>query len=374
MPLSRIFLSAGESSGDMHGANLIRALLGEAPEVVCEGLGGPRMAAAGMELRCDLAGRAIMGFAEVVKSFPYIRRVFLDTVAHLERTRADCLVAIDYPGFNMRLAERAKAMGIPVAYYISPQVWAWKKRRIFRIARSVDKMLVILPFEEAMYREIGVDCIYVGHPLLDQIQAASLTGLFKNGMVIGILPGSRDQEIRRLLGVMIEVAEGIRKAHPEARFVAPCVDETRERQIRALAGRFPLETVVGKAYEVLTAARFCLVASGTATLETALFGVPMAILYKTAPLNYWIARRLVEIEYIGLANILAGRGIVPEFIQDDARAERILPVALELIDDTPRRAAMLRDLAEVRAKLGEPGASARAASEILKLVRGTSAA
>jgi len=372
--LSRIFLSAGESSGDMHGANLIRALLGEAPEVVCEGLGGPRMAAAGMELRCDLAGRAIMGFAEVVKSFPYIRRVFLDTVAHLERTRPDCLVTIDYPGFNMRLAERAKAMGIPVAYYISPQVWAWKKKRIFRIARSVDKMLVILPFEEAMYREIGVDCIYVGHPLLDQTQAASLTGLFKNGMVIGILPGSRDQEIRRLLGVMIEVAEGIRKAHPEARFVAPCVDETRERQIRALAGRFPLETVVGKAYEVLTAARFCLVASGTATLETALFGVPMAILYKTAPLNYWIARRLVEIEYIGLANILAGRGIVPEFIQDDARAERILPVALELIDDTPRRAAMLRDLAEVRAKLGEPGASARAASEILKLVRGTSAA
>ena len=374
MPLSRIFLSAGESSGDMHGANLIRALLGEAPEVVCEGLGGSRMAAAGMELRCDLAGRAIMGFAEVVKSFPYIRRVFLDAVAHLERTRPDCLVTIDYPGFNMRLAERAKAVGIPVAYYISPQVWAWKKRRIYRIARSVDKMLVILPFEEAMYREIGVECIYVGHPLLDQLQAVSLTGLFKNGMVIGIFPGSRDQEIRRLLGVMIEVAEGIRKAHPEARFVAPCVDEARERQIRALAGHFPLETVVGKAYEVLGAARFCLVASGTATLETALFGVPMAILYKTAPLNYWIARRLVHIEHIGLANILAGRGIVPEFIQDDARAERILPVALELIDDTPRRAAMLRDLGEVRAKLGGPGASARAASEITKLIEARASA
>jgi len=241
----------------MHGANLIRALRREALDVACEGLGGSRMAEAGMALRCDLAGRAIMGFAEVVKSFPYLRRVFLDTVAHLERTRPDCLVTIDYPGFNVRLGERAKAMGIPVAYYISPQVWAWKKRRIHRIARSVDKMLVILPFEEAMYREIGLECIYVGHPLLDQIQAVSLTGLFKNGMMIGIFPGSRDQEIRRLLGVMIEVAEGIRKAHPEARFVAPCVDEARERQIRALAGHFPLETVVGEAYEVLTAARFC---------------------------------------------------------------------------------------------------------------------
>jgi len=352
----------------MHGANLVSAMLRQAPDVDCEGLGGPRMAAAGMKLRCNLAGRAIMGFAEVAKSFPYIRRVFLDTIRHLERTRPDCLVTIDYPGFNMRLARRAKAMGIPVVYYISPQVWAWKRKRIYTIARSVDKMLVILPFEETMYREIGVDCIYVGHPLFDQIEQASLTGTFKNGMLIGIFPGSRDQEIRRLLGVMIEVAEGIRRTHPEARFVAPCVDEQRERQVHASAGRFPLQTVIGKAYEVLTAARFCLVASGTATLETALFGVPMVILYRTAPLNYWIARRLVHIEHIGLANILAGRGIVPEFIQEDASAQRILPAALELIDDTPRRTAMIRDLAEVRAKLGGPGASARAASEILKLM------
>ncbi len=358
----------------MHGANLIRALRKEAPQAACEGLGGPRMAAAGMELRCDLAGRAIMGFAEVVKSFPYIRRVFLETVEHLKRARPDCLVTIDYPGFNIRLAQRAKAMGIPVVHYISPQVWAWKKRRIYTIAKAVDKMLVILPFEEKMYREIGVDCVYVGHPLRDQVDETPVRGTFRNGMVIGILPGSRDQEIRRLLGVMVQVAKGIRAAHPEARFIAPCVDEIRERQVRAIAGDFPLDTVIGNTYEVLAAARFCLVASGTATLETALFGAPMLILYKTAPLNYWIARRLVHIEHIGLANILAGRGIVPEFIQDDACVQRMLPVALELIDDTPRRETMIRDLAAVRAQLGGPGASSRAASQILGLMRTRSAA
>ncbi len=366
--MTHIFLSAGESSGDMHGANLIRALREGAPEVTCEGLGGLRMAEAGMELRCDLAGRAIMGFAEVVKSFPYIRRVFVDTVEHLKRKRPDCLVAIDYPGFNIRLAQRAKAMGIPVAYYISPQVWAWKKRRIYTIAKAIDKMLVILPFEEALYRKIGVDCTNVGHPLLDQIEITTVTGQFRNDMLIGILPGSREQEIRRLLGVMLEVAEGIRKVHPNARFVAPCVDETRELQVRSMAGGFPIETAVGKAYEVLSSARFCLVASGTATLETALFCVPMLIMYKTALLNYWIARRVVDIEHIGVADILAGRGIVPEFIQEDACVERMLPVALELIDETPRRKEMLADLAEVREKLGGPGASTRAAAEILELI------
>lgn len=367
--MSRIFFSAGESSGDMHGANLIRALREASPGLVCEGLGGPRMAEAGMELHCDLAGRAIMGFAEVVKSFSYIRRVFLETVARLEKTRPDCLVTIDYPGFNIRLAQRAKALGIPVAYYISPQVWAWKKRRIYTIAKAVDKMLAILPFEEELYKRVGVDCAYVGHPLLDQIERTPVTGLFQGDMVIGILPGSREQEIRRLLGVMLDAARGIRNQYPQARFVAPCVDVTREQQVRALAGDFPLETVIGKTYEVLKAARFCLVASGTATLETALFGVPMLIVYKTAPINYWIARSVVDIKFIGLANILAGRGIVPEFIQDDACAERMLPAALELIGDTPRRAAMLNDLAAVREQLGGPGASARAASEILTLVQ-----
>ena len=368
--MTRIFFSAGESSGDVHGSNLIRALRALEPEVACEGVGGRQMAKAGMELRHDLASQAVMGFGEVVRSFRSIRRVFLDTAAHVARSRPDALVVIDYPGFNIRLAKRAKAAGVPVVYYIGPQVWAWKKGRIHAIAHAVDKMLVILPFEEALYRQVGVDCTYVGHPLLDHVARTELTGEFEGEPVIAVLPGSRKQEIARLMDAMMDVAKGIRQAHPGARFVVPCVDTVRERQVREAAGDVPLETIVARTYDVLAAARFALVASGTATLETALFGVPMLILYKTSPLNYAIARWLVHITRIGLVNILAGRDVVPEFIQGDACADKVLPVALELIRDTPRRARMLTDLAEVRAGLGAPGASARAAQAIVDVAKG----
>lgn len=363
--MTRIFFSAGESSGDIHGANLIRALRQAEPTIECEGLGGRLMAEAGMALRYDLAGRAIMGFTEVVKSLRTIRRLFHETVDRLREQPPDLLVLIDYPGFNIELAKRAKALGIPVVYYISPQVWAWKKGRIHTIARLVEEMLVILPFEEELYAQAGVPCAYVGHPLLDHLASVRLAGDYAEGLVIGLLPGSREQEIRRLLEPMVAVARRIREAYPEARFVTPCVDAEREAQVRRLAGDFPLETVVGKAYELLGGARFCMVASGTATLETALYGVPLIILYRISPLSYRIAKRLVHIEHIGLVNILAGKGIVPEFIQDDIRPERILPVALDLIADTPARAQMQRDLADVRARLGGEGASARAAAEIL---------
>lgn len=365
--MTRIFFCAGESSGDIHGANLIRALRRADPTVECEGLGGRRMAEAGMELRYDLAGRAIMGFTEVVKSLAFIRRLFHETVARMRESRPDLLVVIDYPGFNIRLAKAAKRLGIPVVYYVSPQVWAWKKGRVHTLAGLVDKMLVILPFEEKLYRDIGAPCAFVGHPLLDHLADAPRAEEYRGPWIIGLMPGSREQEIARLLAPMLEVARGIRAAHPEARFAVPCVDAAREAQIRAIAGDFPLETVVGKTYELLGRARFCLVASGTATLETALFGVPLVIMYRISELSYRIARRLVHVEHIGLVNILAGRGIVPEFIQHDVQPERILPVALRLIEDTPERARMLEDLAEVRARLGGPGASERAAAEILEV-------
>jgi lipid-A-disaccharide synthase len=366
--VTRIFLVAGESSGDMHGANLVRALRRKQPDMVCEGLGGQRMAEAGMALRNDLAGKAVMGFSEVVRALPEIRRVFFDTVAYLARTRPDAVVLIDYPGFNVRLGKRANGLGIPVIYYIGPQVWAWRKQRIHAIARMVRKMLVILPFEEKLYTDLGVDCTYVGHPLLDHIASAPPTSRYRDGMVIGILPGSRAQEIQRLLGTMLEVAQGIRDVYPAAQFVTPCVDEAREQQVRRMTGGFSLETTVGNTYEVLNAARFCLVASGTATLETALFGVPMVILYRVSPVNYWIARRVVDIKHIGIVNILAARGIVPEFIQHAARSAAILPRALELIGDTPARETMLADLAAIRSLLGEPGASDRAAAAILAVL------
>ena len=369
--MTRLFFSAGESSGDLHGSHLIRALKTLEPALECEGLGGTRMQAAGMTLHTDLAGRAIMGFAEVVRSFGYVRRVFLDTVERLKQSKPDGLVLIDYPGFNMRLARRAKALGIPVVYYISPQVWAWKKGRVHAMAKTVEKMLVILPFEKPLYDAAGLDCAYVGHPLLDQLDHIDPKDTYRHGLVIGLLPGSRAQEIERILGVMLEVARGIRERHPEARFVAPCVDDDRAQQIRSTAGDFPLEVAVGGVYDLLAGARFCLVASGTATVETALFEVPMVVLYKVKALTYMLAKILVDVDAIAMVNILSGRHVVPEFIQADATAANIVPRALELIDDTPARETMTADLKCIRDTLAT-GASENAAREILAVIEGNS--
>ena len=368
--MSRIYFSAGEPSGDIHGANLIRELRALAPEVECVGYGGPRMAEAGMELRYDLASQAIMGFVEVVKHFGFIRSLYSAAVQEFEFNRPDCLVVIDYPGFNMQIMKRAFLLGIPVVWYISPQVWAWKRGRITVIATNVQKVLVILPFEERIYKHFGVDCTYVGHPLLDQIARTPIAGTFGDDMVIGLMPGSRAQEIERHMDVMLAVARGIREQHPHARFVAPCVDAEREAQVRALAGDFPLETMVGNTYELLSAARFCLVASGTATVETTLFKVPMIVLYKVNALTYWLAKMLVHVDHIGMVNILAGKRIVPEFIQAEATAAKILPEALALIAEGPRREQMLADLQAVCDKLGGPGASKRAAEQVLSVLKG----
>lgn len=368
--MNRLFFVAGESSGDMHGANLIHALRQIDPSLICEGLGGHRMAEAGMTLRHDLAGQAIMGFTEVVKHFRSIRRLFYDTLEHLRRNPPGALILIDYPGFNLRLAQEARQLGIPVVYYISPQVWAWKRKRIHTIARCVRKMLVILPFEETLYRDIGVDCTYVGHPLIDAIPPLEQNQPWREDLVIGLLPGSREQEIERLMHSMIQTAEGIRGRYPDARFVTPCVNAARAEQIRRLASGFPLDIRVGAMHDTLRTARFALVASGTATLETALFGVPMVIVYRVSPVSYWLARLLVRIQYIGIVNILAGRGVVPEFIQQNVVPEKIVPAAIELIADTPARAAMLADFREIRSLLGDGGASGRAASEIMHLLRG----
>lgn len=367
--MSRIFFSAGESSGDMHGANLIRALRELDPNIECAGYGGQRMAAAGMELKQDLASQAIMGFAEVVKHLTFFRELYRRTVTEFEYQAPDCLVVIDYPGFNMQIMKRAALLGIPVVWYISPQVWAWKKGRIYVIAKNARKVLVILPFEEEIYKHFGVDCTYIGHPLLDQIESTEINGTFEGNTVIVLMPGSRAQEIARHMGTMIDVARGIREKYPEARFVTPCVGEEREAQVKELAGGFPLETTIGNTYELLGSARFCLVGSGTATVETTLFNVPMIVMYKTSPLTYFLARMLVKVPHIGMVNLLAAKRIVPEFIQGDATAQRILPEALELIADGPRRDRMLAELKAVRDKLGGPGASKRAAEQVLAVMR-----
>jgi lipid-A-disaccharide synthase len=366
--MSRIFLVAGEISGDAHGARLVTALKQHAPEIRLEGIGGPKMEQAGMELHHDLASQGIMGYVEVIKSLGLIRRLFNETLDRFRRTPPDVLVLIDYPGFNLRLAKKAHEMGIKVVYYISPQVWAWKKGRIHTLNQCVDKMLVILPFEKQIYDEVGLDCTFVGHPLLESISEKPIKGTFsQHEMLIGLLPGSRELEIRLLMPVMLDLAEEIRKDYPHAHFVSPAVDDERARQIQQLAGSFPLEIVQDEFYEILSAARFVLVASGTATVEATLFEVPMAVLYKMNRINYWLARLLVDIDAISLVNILAQKHIVPEFIQNEASVENILPIAKTLIAETEERKTMIQSLGNMKQQLGSTRASETAAIEILSL-------
>ena len=375
--MKRIFFVAGEASGDSHGAHLVQALREAEPGVVCEGLGGKRMAAAGMELHHDLAGKGIMGFIEVLRHYPMLRRVFLDTEARLRNNPPDALVLIDYPGFNIRLAAAVADVGVPIVYYISPQVWAWKRKRVHTLARVTDKMLVIFPFEAPFYEAAGLPCTHVGHPLIDSVaryRDEHPPGENAGDLLVGLLPGSREQEIRRLLKPMLETARGIREKYPEARFVTPCVDAARAAQVRAIAGDFPLEIREehgdGNAmYAVLSPARFALVASGTATLETALFGVPMLITYKMNPVTYALARLLVRVDHIGIVNIIAGKRLCPEFLQGAVAAERMLPAALALLEDSPARSEMLAGLEEVRNALGGGGASAAAAREVLAAIK-----
>ncbi len=253
-------------------------------------------------------------------------------------------------------------------YYISPQVWAWKKKRLDVLARLVRKMLVIFPFEEALYRDKGVDCIYVGHPLVDELAAYQTRPVDDNALTIGLLPGSREQEIRRIAPIMRAVAEGVRDAHPDARFMIPCVSESRAEQVRAIMRPLDVEICVGGMYQVLSQARCCLVASGTATVETALFGVPMGIVYRVNPISYYLARLLVHVRHIGMVNILAEREVVPEFIQGNATVKRILPFMLDVIADGERRDRMLTDLREVKNRLGASGASQRAAEQIVRVL------
>jgi lipid-A-disaccharide synthase len=332
------------------------------------------MEAAGMELRYNLAETSLLGFVEVLKSIGMIRRLFAETVAYFEEARPDVVVLIDYPGFNLRLAAKAHNLGIPVIYYIGPQVWAWRRGRVRVVKKNVSKMLVILPFEESIYTDADVPCAYVGHPLIDHLESASTSDRFAGDRVIGLLPGSRAQEIRHILPVMVDVAKGIHERYPDARFLVPCVDDERAQLIRSIAGDFPIEPAVSGMYDVLSAARFAMVAAGTATVETTLFKVPMAVVYRGSAISVWLARKLVgrRLNAIAIANILARRHIVPEFIQEDATADKILPHALELIDDSERRRTMIADYETVRGML-KGGASRAVAEEIIQAGRGAHA-
>ena len=377
-----IFIVAGEPSGDLHGSNLIREVLQVQPDVTFEGIGGERMSAAGVKLRHDLASEAIMGFTEVLRKLRHIRAIFHDTVDFLERNRPDLLILVDYPGFNLKLAERAKRLGIRTVYYISPQVWAWGKGRVQRIAKLTEKVVVILDFEEIIYSDAGVSVEYVGHPLIDHIEKARLDEGFieersrLERVTVGLLPGSRPQEIKRHLPVMLRTSRLLWQEFPELQFIVACPNEPARQLAQRIVARrgskrdLPDVAVVSeRTYEVIKLSTFCLVASGTATLETAYFLKPMTVIYKTSFASWLLARLLIRVEHIALVNILAKKRIVPEFVQFDARPKRIAAEVISLLRDDQRKAELEVALGEVKDKLGTPGASARAAQVVIDLLR-----
>ncbi|MFC1736629.1 lipid-A-disaccharide synthase [Candidatus Hydrogenedentota bacterium] len=385
---TRLFIVAGEVSGDLHGSSLVKELKALDPDIQIEGLGGPLMAAAGCKLRLDIASDGLVGFVEVLKNFPSVRRLMLDTVDYLKKSPPDAVILIDYPGFNLRLAERLKSTGCRIIYYISPQVWAWGKGRVAKIAKLVDKMMVILPFEEDFYKKAGVPVKFVGHPLIDQLShiagdlsVDSRRAFDPDSFNVAILPGSRKQELERHLQLLLESAQIIWKRMPGARFTlalpdhganspelpkecARWFDECREEDCP------PVEIRTGETYDVLHESSLCLVASGTATLEAACFLLPMVVVYRVSPMSYMIARSLVDIKYISLVNLLADAPVVPELIQNVATAGNIASTALELIEDKGKRNRMIDELEHVRGLLGPTGASRVAAETVLSTCNG----
>jgi lipid-A-disaccharide synthase len=374
----RIFIVAGEASGDTHAAHLIQAAKAEMPGLQVEGLGGEKMRRAGCELRADLVSVAVMGFVQVLVNLRFFRGLLRESIERIEKHRPDAVVLVDYPGFNMRLAAAAKKLGITVIYYISPQIWAWRPGRINKIAKLVDKMMVILPFEEELYKNAGVDVAYVGHPLIDSVSGSELDQDFLEGVdvpdknsLIGLLPGSRKQEIKSFLPTLVETAKILLERMPDARFLIPCSSAANMETIREIIGdeKLPVSLFLGKIHEVAAAARCCIVSSGTATLEVACFLTPLVVVYKTGHLSWLLARRFLTVDHISLVNIIAGKEVVSEMLQYKMRPELIADEAARLCVDGERRETMVEELRKVRERLGPPGASARAAEVVLRLIR-----
>jgi lipid-A-disaccharide synthase len=371
-----VLILTGEPSGDRAGGGLAAELRRADPGVRIRAVGGRRLREAGAEVLEDIARLGAMGFAEVLRQIPRHLELERRLTRLLDADPPDVLVPIDYPGFNLRLARAAKRRGIRVVYYIGPQVWAWGASRVPRIARVVDRMLVVLPFEVEIYERAGVAVEFVGHPLLDGIDrwpgrraARAELGLPEEAPVLGLLPGSRVQEVRRIWPVMADAARRLRAVNPELRIVASAADGVpREEYQRALVDGGGVDAAAlraGPAVTICAAADVLLVTSGTATLEAGLAGTPLAVLYRTSPLTWFVGRRLVRIPRIALVNIVAGEDVAREFLQDEATANRIAEHAGALLADPARRAEISRRLGDLRARLGGRGSSRRAAEIVL---------
>ena len=371
-------ISCGEPSGDLYAAELAREIRREDPSAIITGFGGERLRAAGAELQGDFSGLSVTGLLEVVRLLPRTYRMYRRLVAAARATRPDVFVAIDFPDFNFTLARALRKLGVPIVYYISPQLWAWRAGRMKTMRRIADRVLVIFPFEEQIYRDAGVPVQWVGHPLLDLMPAERprpelrrSLGLHEDQPVVALLPGSRRNEVREILPTLVAAAALIRQRVPQAQFVvarAPHVADDLLTPLQQLTGA-PAVVVDGRADDVLGAADLALVASGTVTVQAALHECPMVVVYRLAPLTYRLGRRFVRVDTFAMANLVAGRQVVPELIQDDFTADRVAAEAIDILT-RPERATAMRDaLRDVHARLGTSGASRRAAHAVLEVAR-----
>lgn len=375
--MPRIFIITGEASGDLHGAHLAQALREADPNVELHGVGGPHMAAVPVTLlpgieRVDVIG--VPGPKAVMVAIGNLRRL----AEHLRATKWDAVVLVDHPGTNLRVARFAKQAGHRVVYYIAPQFWAWRPGRIRQMQQYVDHVAVILPFEPELYRRAGVRCTFVGHPLLDavapsydQAEIRRRLGLASAGPIIGLLPGSREQEVHRLLPLLLESAGALKQEFPNLGLVLAQARSVSESWLNGpiRASGLPVAIARDQANEVMAASDLLLVASGTATLQAAIVGTPMIITYRTSWVGWQIAKRLVRVQWAGLANLVAGREIIPELIQSNATVDRMVSEALRLLRDRPAWERMRGELRAVRDALGTPGASRRAAQVVLSECR-----
>lgn len=374
-------LSAGEASGDLHGATMCRALRALDPSVRLIGMGGPRMAAAGVEVLVDPTAHAAVGTSEAVGRVPGLYRAYKILVRRLRVGRPLALVLIDFPEFNLRLAKHARRAGIPVVYFIPPQLWAWRRGRMRQMVRRVTRVLAAFPFERSLYEGAGVPVEFVGHPLLDVVPidldratARARLGVGGRDTLVGLLPGSRRQEIGRLLPPMLDAAARLAEAGAGRSFVLGLAASVNRELVTAQiarateAGGPPVDVVEGLTHEVMAGADVLLIASGTATLEAALLGTPMVVCYRVSRLSEAIVRLLNRSPWISLPNIVAGRGAVPEILQKEVRGARLAAEAERLLVDAGAAAAQRAAFKEVRSRLGQPGVGERAARAVLKLV------
>jgi lipid-A-disaccharide synthase len=369
----RILIVTGEASGDLHGAHLAKAIMALDPTAQLVGIGGPGMRAAGVTLVPGVPQLDVMGLIGL-SAIPAVVRRVLAIRRVLKAEAWDLVVLIDNPGLNFHFARVAKAAGRRVLYYIAPQVWAWRPGRMKWIQRRVDHVVVILPFEPELYHRAGVRCTFVGHPLLDEVAPRydrttlrKELGMDESARVVGLLPGSRASEVEMLLPVLLKAAAQLAVAEPGTQFILAQASSIDDNLIQTLLQHspVPVRVVHDRASEVMALSDVLLIASGTATLQAAVVGTPMVLLYKTSPVTYRLAMWLINVKWIGLVNLVAGRSVVPELIQEEATAERLCQEVLHLLRDPSAYNDMKEGLRQVRQLLGEPGASSRAAQVAL---------